>query len=80
MIRVADYIMERLYADGAKHIFMVTGRGALFLSDAVAAHKELTGVSVHHEQAAAYAAVAYAQYTIAHLQLPSSEASMWRPQ
>ena len=62
MIRVADYIMERLYADGAKHIFMVTGRGALFLSDAVAAHKELKGVSVHHEQAAAYAAVAYAQY------------------
>jgi len=63
MVRVADYIMERLYADGAKHIFMVTGRGALFLSDAVAGHKELTGVSVHHEQAAAYAAIAYAQYT-----------------
>ena len=63
MIRVADYITERLYADGARHIFMVTGRGALFLSDAVAAHKKLKGVSVHHEQAAAYAAVAYAQYT-----------------
>ena len=63
MVRVADYIMEKTYADGAKHIFMVTGRGALFLSDAVAAHKELKGVSVHHEQAAAYAAVAYAQYT-----------------
>ena len=60
-MRVADYIMERLCDEGAKHIFMVTGRGALFLSDAVAAHKELTGVSVHHEQAAAYAAVAYAQ-------------------
>ena len=63
MVRVADYIIERLYAHGAKHIFMVTGRGALFLTDAVAAHKELTGVSVHHEQAAAFAAVAYAQYT-----------------
>ena len=63
MVRVADYILKRLYADGAKHIFMVTGRGALFLSDAVAANKELTGVSVHHEQAASYAAVAYAQYT-----------------
>ena len=63
MVRVADYIIERLYADGAKHIFMVTGRGTLFLTDAVAAHKELAGVSTHHEQAAAYAAVAYAQYT-----------------
>ena len=63
MIRVADYIMERLCVDGAKHIFMVTGRGVLFLSDAVAAHKELKGISLHHEQSAAYAAVAYAQYT-----------------
>ena len=63
MIRVAVYIMERLCVDGAKHIFMVTGRGVLFLSDAVAAHKELKGVSLHHEQSAAYAAVAYAQYT-----------------
>ena len=43
MIRVADYIMERLCVDGAKHIFMVTGRGVLFLSDAVAAHKRKKG-------------------------------------
>ena len=63
MVRVADYIMERLYADGIKHIFMVTGRGTLFLSDAVAGHKKLKSVSLHHEQAAAYAAVAYADYT-----------------
>ena len=62
-MRVADYIMNRLYKEGTEHIFMVTGRGALFLTDAVAGHKELTGVSVHHEQAAAYAAVAYSQYT-----------------
>ena len=63
MVRVADYLVERLFNEGAKHIFIVTGRGNLFLSDAVAAHKELISVSVHHEQAAAYAAVAYAQYT-----------------
>lgn len=63
MIRVADYIMERLNAEGVNHIFTVTGRGALFLSDAVAKHKGLTCISVHHEQAAAYSAVAYAQYT-----------------
>lgn len=61
MIRVADYIVERLYAEGAKHIFMVTGRGILFLSDAVARHKKLESISVHHEQAAAFAAMAYAQ-------------------
>ena len=62
MTRVADYIIERLYNESAKHIFMVTGRGSLFLSDAVARHQDITGISVHHEQAAAYAAVAYAQY------------------
>lgn len=63
MIRVADYIMERLYTEDVNHIFTVTGRGALFLTDAVAKYKELTNISVHHEQAAAYSAVAYAQYT-----------------
>lgn len=63
MVRVADYIMSRLYSQDIKHIFMVTGRGALFLTDAVAGHKELKAVCLHHEQSAAYAAVAYAQYT-----------------
>jgi acetolactate synthase-1/2/3 large subunit len=63
LIRVADYIAESLYSVGAEHVFMVTGRGALFLTDAVAKHKELKSISVHHEQSAAYAAVAYADYT-----------------
>lgn len=63
MVRVADYIIEKTFEAGAKHIFMVTGRGALFLTDAVAAHKEIKGISLHHEQAASYAAVAYAQYS-----------------
>lgn len=60
MIRVADYIIERVYQEGARHAFMVTGRGALFLTDAVAAHKQMTSIAMHHEQAAAFAAVAYA--------------------
>ena len=61
-MRVADYIIERLIIAGAKHVFMVTGRGALFLNDAVAANTEIVGVSMHHEQSAAFAAVSYAQY------------------
>lgn len=60
-MRVADYIMSRLHDAGIGHVFMVTGRGALFLTDAVAKHPGLEGVSVHHEQSAAFAAVAYAQ-------------------
>ena len=62
MIRLADYIIEKLYNNGVKHLFMVTGRGALFLTDAVAAHEHIEGVCVHHEQSAAFAAVSYGQY------------------
>lgn len=61
-MRVADYVIQRIYTAGAKHVFMVTGRGILYLSDAVAKFKDITPVSVHHEQSAAFAAVAYAQY------------------
>tara|TARA_X000000950_G_scaffold277437_1_gene366857 strand:- start:19124 stop:20845 length:1722 start_codon:yes stop_codon:yes gene_type:complete len=42
---------------------MVTGRGALFLCDAVAAHQKIKSVCMHHEQAAAFAAVAYSDCT-----------------
>lgn len=62
MVRLADYIIEKLYTNGVKHLFMVTGRGALFLTDAVAAHKDIEAVCVHHEQSAAFAAVSYGQY------------------
>ena len=61
-MRVADYIMERLAEAGAAHLFMVTGRGVLYLSDAAAKNPGMTCVPVHHEQAGAYAAMAYAQY------------------
>lgn len=61
MVRVADYIVDRVHQAGVTHLFMVTGRGILFLSDAVARHEEIEGISVHHEQAGAFAAMAYAQ-------------------
>jgi acetolactate synthase I/II/III large subunit len=62
-MRVADYIIERLIESGLTHTYSVTGRGALFLTDAVAKNKELKNISMHHEQAAGYAAVAHSQYT-----------------
>lgn len=62
MIRVADYVIQRLSEEGIGHLFMVTGRGILYLSDAVAKNEHVQPISVHHEQAAAYAAVAYSQY------------------
>ena len=61
VMRVADYIMQRLARAGVGHVFQVTGRGALFLSDALAKIGELKAVSLHHEQSCAFAAVAYAE-------------------
>ena len=61
-MRLADFVFEFLADHGADKIFMVTGRGALFLTDAVAKSKRLAVVCTHHEQAAAYAATARAQF------------------
>lgn len=62
-MRVADYIMQRLSEAGVEHVFQVTGRGSLFLSDALAKHPDLRAVSLHHEQSCAFAAVACAEQT-----------------
>ncbi len=63
MLRVADYIMQRLVEAGIGCVFHVTGRGALFLSDALAKSTELRAVSLHHEQSCAFAAIGYAEKT-----------------
>ncbi len=62
-MRVADYVAERLYQEGVKDVFMVTGGGMMFLSDGVTQHPHLNVICNHHEQASAMAAVAYAKYT-----------------
>jgi acetolactate synthase-1/2/3 large subunit len=61
MLRVADYIMQKLHDSGVNHVFQVTGRGSLFLSDALAKNKNLTAISLHHEQSCSFAAVGYAE-------------------
>lgn len=61
MKRVADYVFDYFASLGARHVFLVTGRGALFLTDAVEKNDALQAVCPHHEQAAAFATVAYAQ-------------------
>lgn len=61
MERIADYVIRSVLGAGAEHIFMVTGRGILYLSDAVAKNEKMTGVSMLHEQGASYAAMSYAK-------------------
>ena len=62
-MRVVDYVIDEVYKVGARHVFTITGGGAMFLNDAVAAHPWITPVCNHHEQASAMAGVAYSKYT-----------------
>jgi len=58
-MRLADYVAERCAQAGARHVFLVTGGGAMHLNDALGRHKDLTPVCFHHEQGAAIAAESY---------------------
>lgn len=58
-MRLADYVAERCAEAGARHVFLVTGGGAMHLNDAFGRHQDLTPVCFHHEQAAAIAAESY---------------------
>lgn len=60
-MRVADYIISKLYENGVDTIFSVSGRGTLFLTDAIAKHSLINYIGVHHEQSAAFAAFGYSQ-------------------
>ena len=65
MIRVADYVIKRIYDEGAKHIFYVVGRQCFYLTDAIRRSQEkdeIKGVPVHHEQTASMAALSYSLY------------------
>ena len=62
-MRVVDYVIDQVYKAGARHAFTITGGGAMFLNDAIAAHTWITPVCNHHEQASAMAGVAYSKYT-----------------
>lgn len=60
-IRVAEYIARTLADHGVRHVFMLTGGGAMFLNDALGHEPRITPVFNHHEQACAMAAEAYAR-------------------
>src|SRR5271165_4637681 len=62
-MRLADYVMSFVAQQGVKHVFLVTGGGAMHLNDALARCRDLTFVCNHHEQAAAIAAENYSKAT-----------------
>lgn len=60
-MRVADYIAKALADRGVRHVFLVTGGGAMFLNNAFGTEPRLTYICNHHEQASAMAAEGYAR-------------------
>jgi acetolactate synthase-1/2/3 large subunit len=61
MMRVADYIAKTLADRGVRHLFMVSGGGAMFLNNAFGSEPRLKYTCNHHEQASAIAAEGYAR-------------------
>lgn len=61
MIKVTDYIIHRLAEYGVKHVFMITGGGAMHLNDSVGKNGTIEYTCNHHEQASAIGAEGYAR-------------------
>lgn len=55
--RIADWLADH----GIEQVFTVTGGGAMYLNQALGTHPRLTCTFMHHEQACAMAAEAYAR-------------------
>jgi acetolactate synthase I/II/III large subunit len=62
-MKLSDYVMQFIAATGVRHVFMLSGGGAMHLVDSVGRNRELSYVCNLHEQACAIAADAYSQYT-----------------
>jgi acetolactate synthase-1/2/3 large subunit len=60
-MKLSDYIVGRLADWGVRHIFLVTGGGAMHLNDSIGKESRIQYVCNHHEQASAMAAEAYAR-------------------
>ncbi len=63
MIKLSDYVMKFVASQGVKHIFMLPGGGCMHLVDSLGRNRKLRFIPMLHEQAAAIAADASAQYT-----------------
>ncbi len=60
-LKLSDYIVQYLASYGVRHVFMVTGGGAMHLNDSFGHHNKIEPIFNHHEQACAMAAEGYAR-------------------
>jgi acetolactate synthase-1/2/3 large subunit len=63
MIKLSDYVVRFVANLGVKHVFLVTGGGAMHLNASLAQCRDLEAVCNSHEQASAMAAENYAKVT-----------------
>jgi acetolactate synthase-1/2/3 large subunit len=63
MIKLSDYVVQKMADWGVRHVFMMTGGGAMHLNDSIGREARLHYICQHHEQAAAMAAEGYARIT-----------------
>ena len=61
-MKLSDYIFCQLREWGTRHVFLITGGGAMHLNDSIGT-SGLHYICTHHEQAAAMAAEGYARIT-----------------
>ena len=61
MIKVSDYVIQRLEELNVGHMFMLPGGGAMHLNDSLGKSKKIRYVCGQHEQGCAIAAEAYAR-------------------
>lgn len=62
MIKLSDFVIEHLAGLGVKQVFLLPGGGCMHLVDSLGKSKKIEHTAVLHEQAAAIAADAYAQF------------------
>lgn len=58
-MKLSNYVAQKVAELGVKHVFMVTGGGAMHLNHSLGRHPELECIFNHHEQACAMGAEAY---------------------
>src|ERR1700730_1422148 len=63
MNKLSDYVMNFVAAQGVKHVFLVTGGGAMHLNESLGRRPGIEFVCNSHEQASAICAENYAKAT-----------------
>src|SRR6202167_5361196 len=61
LMKLSDYIVEQLADWGVRHIFLVTGGGAMHINDSIGKEPRIQYFCNHHDKASAMAAEGYAR-------------------